>query len=59
MVSFGAVIVDEKLDRTFYGKLKPISEKWLPEALNVSGHTREETMKFDEPEKLCLNLGIG
>ncbi len=30
MISFGAVIVDDKLDRTFYGKLKPISDKWIP-----------------------------
>ncbi len=52
MISFGAVIVDEKLNRTFYGKLKPISKKWIPEALDVSGHTREETMEFDEPKKV-------
>ncbi|WP_460220321.1 3'-5' exonuclease [Psychroserpens sp. MEBiC05023] len=52
MVSFGAVVVDQNLDRSFYGKLKPISEKWVPEALNVSGHTREETMTFSEPEKV-------
>ena len=52
MVSFGAVVVDQNLDRFFYGKLKPISEKWIPEALNVSGHTREETMTFSEPEKV-------
>ena len=26
MISFGAVIVDDKLDKTFYGKLKPISD---------------------------------
>ncbi|NQX86071.1 MAG: exonuclease [Flavobacteriaceae bacterium] len=52
MVSFGAVIVDENLDRTFYGKLKPISRKWIQEALDVSGHTREETLGFDEPKKV-------
>ena len=52
MVSFGAVVVDQNLDRSFYGKLKPISKKWIPEALNVSGHTREETMTFSEPEKV-------
>ena len=56
MVSFGAVVVDKKLDRTFYGKLKPISEKWIPEALNVSGHTREETMRFSEPKKVMLEF---
>lgn len=49
MVSFGAVLVDEQLDKTFYGRLKPISDKYLPEALAVSGHTREEVLTFDEP----------
>ncbi len=52
MISFGAVIVDEQLDKTFYGKLKPISEKFIPEALAVSGHSREETLTFDEPVKV-------
>jgi len=33
MVCFGAVIVEPALDQTFYGKLKPISEQFIPEAL--------------------------
>ena len=49
MISFGAVLVDPRLDRTFYGQLKPISDKWVPEALAISGHSREETLGFDEP----------
>lgn len=49
MVSFGAVLVEGGLKRTFYGQLKPISEKWIPEALAVSGFSREETLAFDEP----------
>jgi hypothetical protein len=49
MVSFGAVVVNEQLDQTFYGQLKPISEQWIPEALAVSGHSREETLGFAEP----------
>lgn len=49
MVSFGAVIVEPDLKRTFYGQLKPISEHWIPQALAVSGHSREETLTFDEP----------
>lgn len=49
MICFGAILVDEALDKTFYGQLKPISEKWLPEALEISGFTRRETLKFDEP----------
>lgn len=49
MVCFGAVIVDETLNETFYGKLKPISDKFIPEALAVSGFTREQTLLFSEP----------
>jgi hypothetical protein len=49
MVSFGAVLVNESLDQTFYGQLRPISEKFIPEALAVSGHTREETLSFENP----------
>ena len=50
MVSFGAVIVEQGLERTFYGKCRPIVDEWLPEALAISGHSREETMGFPLPE---------
>lgn len=49
MVSFGAVIVEPELGRSFYGQLRPISEKFVPEALAVSGFTRDETLRFDDP----------
>ena len=49
MVCFGAVIVEPELKRTFYGQLKPISEKFIPEALAVSGFSRDQTMAFPEP----------
>jgi DNA polymerase III epsilon subunit-like protein len=51
MICFGAVLVDEKLDKTFYGKLKPISENWIPEALAVSGFTREQCSEFPTPKE--------
>jgi hypothetical protein len=56
MVSFGAVIVEPGLARSFYGRLKPISEAWLPDALRVSGHTREETLAFDEPKAVMAQF---
>ncbi len=56
MVCFGAVVVEEGLSRTFYGQLRPISEKWVPEALAVSGFGREETLEFDEPEKVMCEF---
>jgi DNA polymerase III alpha subunit (gram-positive type) len=50
MISFGAVKVDSSLSISFYGQLRPISEKWIPEALNVSGFSRDETLSFDDPK---------
>jgi len=49
MVSLGAVVVEPGLSRTFYGQLRPISEQWIPDALAVSGHSREQTLAFDDP----------
>lgn len=56
MVSFGAVRVDPLLDTTFYGKTRPISDKWDPEALAISGHTREEHLTFDDPLEVMLRF---
>ncbi len=46
MVCFGAVLVKPGLDKAFYGQLRPISDRWIPEALAVSGFTREQTLAF-------------
>ena len=56
MICFGAVIVNESLDKSFYGKLNPISEQWNPEALAVSGFSREETLLFDNPLDVMLQF---
>lgn len=56
MVCFGAVVVDENLDKTFYGKLHPISDSYNPEALAVSGFSREETLQFDNPLDVMLRF---
>jgi DNA polymerase III alpha subunit (gram-positive type) len=56
MVCFGAVIVEPGFNRTFYGKLKPISSEWIPDALAISGFTREETSKFDDPYDVMLSF---
>ena len=52
MVCFGAVKLTPELDTTFYGKTRPISDLWIPDALKISGFSREEHMMFDEPEKV-------
>ena len=48
MISFGAVVVEPSLSREFYGELRPISEQWVPDALAVSGFSREDTLHFRE-----------
>lgn len=35
MVCFGAVVVEPSLSKTFYGKVKPISELYDPQALAI------------------------
>jgi hypothetical protein len=50
MVLFGAVVLAPSLTETFFGKVRPISEEWLPKALAVSHLTREETLLFPPPE---------
>ena len=49
MVSLGAVVVEPGLGRTFRGRTRPISDAFLPEALAISGVTREEHLRHDEP----------
>ena len=57
MICFGAIVVEPALNRTFYGQLKPISERFVPEALAVSGFTREETLAFGEPAVVMRDFG--
>lgn len=52
LICFGAVIVEPELNRSFYGQLKPISDKFIPEALAVSRFTREATLAFDDPKSV-------
>jgi len=49
MVSLGAVVVEPGLSRTFYAQMAPISKLYIPEALAISGHTREECEGFRGP----------
>jgi hypothetical protein len=57
MICFGAVAVREELGQTFYGRLKPVSERWIAEALAVSGFTREETLGFSDPVEVMQKFG--
>jgi hypothetical protein len=49
MVAIGAVVVEPGLQRTFYGRLRPISEQFIPTALAVSGFSRADTLVFPNP----------
>lgn len=49
MISFGAVILDNDLDKTFYAELKPITHVYNSENLAVGGFERHDTLQFPEP----------
>src|SRR5262249_33469850 len=49
-------IVEPALDRTFYGQLRPVSDNWLPDALKISGFSREQTLAFDAPRDVMTNF---
>jgi len=50
MVCFGAILLNEVLDKSFYGQTRPISDRFVPEALAVSGFSREQHLTFDDPK---------
>ncbi len=52
MVCFGAVLFSDRLDRSFYGKTRPVSDHFVPEALAVSGFSREQHLAFDDPKDI-------
>jgi hypothetical protein len=48
MVSIGAVVVDDKLDKTFYAEFAPISDDWIPDALAISNISRETHLTYPD-----------
>lgn len=56
MVCFGAVIVEPSLSKTFYGQTRPISPEFDPEALAISGFSREEHEKFEHPRDVFVRF---
>ena len=56
IVCFGAVVVEPSLSKTFYGKIKPVSQQWIPEALAVSGISREEHERFGDPAEVMKDF---
>jgi len=58
MVCFGAVVVDEYLNKTFYGKTLPITSRYSPETLAISGISREKHESFDEPKLVMESFAL-
>jgi hypothetical protein len=56
MVCFGAIIVDDHLNKTFYGKTKPISENYQEQALAISGFSRQDHLLFDDPKEVMISF---
>lgn len=56
MVNFGAIIVEPSLTKTFYGETKPISDKYIQSSLDISGISREEHEKFEDPYNVMLRF---
>lgn len=56
MISFGLVDVDNPTN-TFYAQLRPISDDFIPEALAVSGFTREQALQFPHASEEIKRLG--
>lgn len=49
IVCFGVVKVSDT-SKTFYGKIRPLTGEYRPDALAVSGFTRHEHEQFDAPD---------
>jgi hypothetical protein len=56
MVSFGAILVRPGLDVTFHGRLSPVSDKFVPASLAVSGVSRAETLQFPDPRSVMQDF---
>lgn len=55
LVCFGVVMVSD-LTKTYYGKTRPEKLTWKPEALAVSGFSRKEHEKFDNPYEVMTDF---
>ena len=56
MYSLGAVVVRRSLDETFLGRLRPISETSMPEALAVGGVSRAEIEGYEHPREVMTRF---
>jgi len=52
MVCFGAIIVEPSLSKTFYGQTRPINNAYKEDALAISGFSRYQHERFDDPKEI-------
>lgn len=50
MIWFGAVVLTDRLDETFEGKVRPLGTTYVHEALAVTGLQHSETLMFESAE---------
>ncbi len=58
MVSFAAVRVQpEPLECVFYGETRPMTEQFVPGALQACNMTRERHLQFEDPKLVMARFG--
>ena len=55
MIAFAAVVCRDSSVR-FRANLRPVTEKYMEDALRVANFTREETLGFDNPENVMKSF---
>jgi len=58
MVSLGVVKVDGDLKTRFYGEIRPTSNNYNPDALAISGFSREDHEEFRHPKIVMEELAL-
>jgi DNA polymerase III epsilon subunit-like protein len=56
MISIGAVVVDENLDKTFRRDLRPISENYRADALKICGVSRETSLRYSDAAEVMKDF---
>ena len=48
MIEIGAVLIEEGEKLSFHSKIRPVTDRWVDDALAVTGYTRIGTMTLEE-----------
>lgn len=59
MTEFGAVVIDNYLDKTFYGKMCPLEgASYIQAALDVTNRKMEELERWPDPRKTMMGFEV-